>query len=107
GMRIAPEARRDDGLFDVYYAGPMSRWELFSLLPRVYTGAHVNHPKVHRLRGQSVRIVPGAPLYAHVDGDLIPTDNLTFRVQPQALAVAVPAHEAEAVPARQMPARLG
>jgi diacylglycerol kinase (ATP) len=91
GMRIAPHARRDDGLFDVYVADKLSRLQLLGLLPRVYTGSHINHPAVHLLRGREVQITPLAPIHAHVDGDVIDSANLTFRVQPGALSVAVPA----------------
>lgn len=105
GMRIAPTARRDDGLFDVYVAEALSRGQLLKLLPQVYSGAHVKHPGVHLLRGEHVRIVPRGPIHAHVDGDLIDPGSLTFRVRPRALRVALPgAPDEVAVPPA---ARLG
>ena len=90
GMRIVPSARRDDGLFDVCVAEAMSAWELLGLLPRVYTGSHINHPKVRVLRGRHVTVVPDALLAAHVDGDVIESGQTTFAMQAGALSVAVP-----------------
>src|SRR5205085_493115 len=36
GMRISPDARFDDGLLDVVVAGPMSRFELVRIFPKVF-----------------------------------------------------------------------
>lgn len=96
GMRIAPQARRDDGLFDVIVADGMGAGELLGLLPKVYTGGHMKHPKVHLLRGRHVRIEPQGAIHGHVDGDVINADDLTFQVQPRALSVAVPPQAPEA-----------
>ncbi|MGE5674255.1 MAG: diacylglycerol/lipid kinase family protein [Mycobacterium leprae] len=91
GMRIAPSARRDDGVFDVCIADQLSRAELFGLLPRVYTGSHVNHPKIHFLSGRHVQIQARGPIHAHADGDLLKSTDLTFETLVGALNVAVPA----------------
>lgn len=90
GMRIAPPARRDDGLLDVCIADELSRAQLLGLLPRVYTGGHLRHPGVHMLRGRRVVIRPQAPIFAHVDGDVIDAGQLTFEVKPGALLLAAP-----------------
>lgn len=105
GMRIAPTARRDDGLFDVYVAEALTRAQLLALLPQVYTGAHAKHPAIHLLRGENVRITPRGPIHAHVDGDVIDPGGLTFRVRPGALRVALPG--TPEVRKQQPEARLG
>lgn len=93
GMRIAPTARRDDGLFDVYVADQLSPLQLLGLLPRVYTGSHVKHPAIRLLRGREVHIAHEGPIHAHVDGDVIHEPTLNFRTEVGALRVAVPASE--------------
>ena len=45
-MRICPAADPTDGLLDMAIAGPVSRWTLMRIKPRVYAGTHVNHPAV-------------------------------------------------------------
>ncbi len=90
GMRIAPTASREDGLLDVYIAEELTRPQLLGLLPRVYTGGHVRHPKVRLLRGSRVEIRPLAPIHAHVDGDVIDPVQLSFEARAGALTVALP-----------------
>lgn len=64
GMRIAPDARVDDGLLDVVVIEAASRRELIRALPKVYDGGHVALPEVHVLRGRSVRVsgTPAVPI---------------------------------------------
>lgn len=90
GMRIAPDARRDDGLLDVCVVEGMSRTELLRIFPGVYAGQHVKHPKIRMLRGREVQIRPQAPMRLHADGDVLGLTEFTFRVEPGALAVAMP-----------------
>lgn len=90
GMRIAPDARRDDGLLDVCIVEGMSRTELLRVFPGVYAGQHVHHPKIRMLRGREVQIRPHSPMRLHADGDLLGLTEFSFRVEPGALSVAMP-----------------
>ncbi|WP_158590039.1 diacylglycerol/lipid kinase family protein [Amnibacterium setariae] len=56
GMRLAPDARVDDGLLDVLVAAPLSRRALLRLLPRVFRGTHVDDEHVDIVRGRVVSI---------------------------------------------------
>lgn len=55
-MLMAPDARIDDGLFDVVIAKPLSRTSLLSTFPKIYEGTHPSHPGVRILRGRSATI---------------------------------------------------
>ena len=89
GMRVAPAASLDDGLFDVIAVGGLRPWEIFWHAPKIYRGTHVAVRKVtvHRARTVSVTSPPGLPLVA--DGELIGTTPASFRVLPLALRVQV------------------
>ena len=56
GMRVAPEARFDDGLLDLVIAGPLSRLAALRIFPKVYRGTHVSHSAIMVLRTASVLI---------------------------------------------------
>jgi YegS/Rv2252/BmrU family lipid kinase len=58
GMWIAPEARCDDGLFDVLYTGGNGKAYFLSLLARVFAGKHVGARGVSAARSRTVRMVP-------------------------------------------------
>ena len=69
GMRICPQARLDDGLFDVVILEPVSTLEFIKVFPTVYSGKHINHPKVRTMRAQKVQIEGSTIAYA--DGERI------------------------------------
>lgn len=50
GMRIAPDAKIDDGLLDLVIVKEVPKPVLLSIFPKVYTGKHVGHPAVEVVR---------------------------------------------------------
>lgn len=69
GMNICPQAQLHDGLFDVVILEPVSTLEFIRTFPKVYSGSHINHPKVKTLRAKKVSINANAVAYA--DGERI------------------------------------
>ena len=51
GMKIAPDAEPDDGLFDVLLIGDVTKLDLVATMPKIYRGTHLPHPKAELLRG--------------------------------------------------------
>ena len=84
GLRIAPNAQLDDGLFDVVIVAPVSKLTLLRVFPRVRKGTHLSHPAVSVLRARRVKI-DAADVTAYVDGErlgpLPRTFDLVERVQ--------------------------
>ncbi|WP_225754529.1 diacylglycerol kinase family protein [Actinotalea sp. Marseille-Q4924] len=93
GMRIAPDARMDDGLLDVLVAGPLSRTQLLTVFPRVFSGGHVDHPACTVLRSRSVLVEPSAlgptPPVAYADGERLGPLPLLAEVVPGAVRLLV------------------
>jgi len=58
GMKIAPQAKLDDGLFDVVLVKRMKKLEFFRNVWRIYTGSHLSHPKISLIRGQKIEAYP-------------------------------------------------
>lgn len=90
GMCVAPEARLDDGLFDVVIIrGARSKVTLLPQLPRLYDGSHVALPIVQIRRARSVSVTPlsnaVAPLWLDVDGESPAPAPASFDVLPAAL----------------------
>lgn len=69
GMRIAPDARLDDGLLDVCVVGDISRLTALRQLPNLYRGTHVSHPQVAMRRGANIGIDGEATTRIHLDGE--------------------------------------
>ena len=74
GMKVAPDAQPDDGLFDVVIMLDAKRSDTIKAMNQIYTGAHIHHPSVKVIRGASIIATPvqateGAPVFLDVDGE--------------------------------------
>jgi len=90
GMRVAPDARPDDGVFDVIIMGGATRAEALADMKLIYTGEHVNLPHVRVVRGAKVIAVPvaetkGRPVLLEMDGESAGRLPATFEILPRAL----------------------
>lgn len=87
GMLIAPEAKVDDGLLDLFVVHEISRPELIRIFPKVYTGGHVTHAAVEFIRAKSLHIdAHQMPVFA--DGEAAGHAPVTVTVCPGSLLVA-------------------
>jgi diacylglycerol kinase (ATP) len=70
-FRMAPQAKPDDGWLDLVLLPKVSKLEALTLLPCLFTGRHLQHPKAVARRVQRVLIEskPGTPL--HADGEVL------------------------------------
>lgn len=89
GMYIAPNARPDDGLFDVVTIGDVDKVDLLQTMPRVYKGTHLTHPKLSVYRARRVRVVSKQEMWLQADGEALGRAPVTFRVRPACLRIKV------------------
>ncbi|HJZ86015.1 MAG TPA: diacylglycerol kinase family protein [Polyangia bacterium] len=93
GMMIAPEAKLDDGRFDVVELGDFSRLELLTGGMKVYRGTHLGLPKVTLARAQLVEAEPGQAserVLLDVDGEQPGRLPARFRLLPGVLRLKLP-----------------
>lgn len=90
GMWLAPEARPDDGLFDVVLFGDISKGDFVGNVLKIYRGTHLAHPKIELLRSATVSVESAEPLPMELDGEQPGTTPATFEIVPGALRVRVP-----------------
>jgi len=82
-MMIAPEARIDDGFFDVVILSPLSRMSLLHTFPKIFKGTHGDNPAVRFIRGRSasVRTDPAKALLP--DGEVFGTTPTEVTILPR------------------------
>jgi diacylglycerol kinase (ATP) len=90
GMMITPDAEPDDGLFDVLLIGDLTKTELVRVMPKIYRGTHLPHPKGEVLRGAAVAIEADEPLPIQLDGEQPGTTPVRFEIVPAAIRLRVP-----------------
>jgi diacylglycerol kinase (ATP) len=90
GMRVAPGAEPDDGLFQVIMIGDVTKLDFLTTSPRLYSGKYVSHRKIEMLTSATVAVDAAEPLPLELEGEPIGTTPVRFAIVPQALRVRVP-----------------
>jgi diacylglycerol kinase family enzyme len=91
GMKLVPGARFDDGVLDLIEMGGMSRFDaLLRIVPRLYSGGHVHHPKVQMSRGTTFDFSSEVETLVDLDGETVGRLPLRVSVLPGAFKVGAP-----------------
>ena len=69
GFQIVPNARIDDGLFDVCIVRPVSSLTVLRLLVTLFWGGHVGHPAVSMHQTRTLKIETDTPMLLYADGE--------------------------------------
>lgn len=87
GLKIAPNARMDDGLLDVLVIKDVSRWTVLKAIRSVYAGAHLANPAIKVAQARRVEVVAPNGVGLEADGEPARGERLTFSLLPGALQV--------------------
>jgi YegS/Rv2252/BmrU family lipid kinase len=91
GMYAAPNAKLDDGLFDVVVCAQTSKATfLLRILPRLFKGTAIELPNFHEMRVREVTVSANRPFAMYADGDPLGDLPVTVRIRPGALNVLAP-----------------
>jgi YegS/Rv2252/BmrU family lipid kinase len=89
GMWIAPEAKADDGLFDIVILDDLSFIESLLNIPRLYKGTHINNPKVSCFRGTTLVAESDEDVLIDVEGEHGGMLPAKFEIIPSSIHVKV------------------
>jgi YegS/Rv2252/BmrU family lipid kinase len=109
GMKIAPDAIPDDGMFDVVAMGDFGFGDVLASGRRLYKGTHLAMAKVTARRARVVEaepIDPGAVVELDVDGEAPGRLPARFELIPAALWFVVPGYASRGGPGAAPPGGL-
>jgi diacylglycerol kinase (ATP) len=89
GMKIAPNAKDDDGLLDVCVIGGVDPFKLACMFPTVYFGRHLRITEVNYFQAARARVETGSPLEVYADGEFVCQTPVEIGVRPGALRFIV------------------
>ncbi len=89
GMKQAPGAIPDDGLFELTLIKDMSKWSVIANVNRLYNGTIGKHEKVEMLQGRHIIIEPKTPVLMEADGESLGQSPFVFTMIPKSLRVVV------------------
>jgi diacylglycerol kinase family enzyme len=90
GMKIAPDAKLNDGKFDLVSVGDLGAFKIFTNAPRLYLGAHLGMQQVGHALAAKVVARPASKteeIAIEIDGELPGRLPATFQIVPNALRV--------------------
>jgi diacylglycerol kinase (ATP) len=87
GMWVAPEARLNDGLFDVVVVGDVSKLDVLTNTRRLYRGTLAEHPKVTTFKACAIELASEQEVFIDLDGELVGRLPARFQILPQKLSV--------------------
>ena len=91
GIKIAPGAEPDDGLFDICLVRKISKARLLAKLPAAFVGKHVGDPAVTMLRATRIEVSTRTPCQLWIDGEVLGATPARFTILPKALRMMLPA----------------
>ena len=87
GMKIAPSANPFDGIAHLTFVSKISRFSLLRFFRRVFSGSHMDHPKVIGMKGKYIQIISN-DLELWADGELIGSSPAVVELISEAIYVA-------------------
>ncbi|MCL6570930.1 MAG: diacylglycerol kinase family lipid kinase [Bacillus sp. (in: Bacteria)] len=85
GMKIAPAAVPDDGLFDITVVHQLARWKLLLVFISVFWGKHIHFKEVKTDIGKVITIQSMTELFVHADGEHLGSTPLSIHLQAKEL----------------------
>ena len=90
GFKIVPNARINDGLFDVCIVRPVSSLTVLRLLVTLFWGGHVGHPAVSIHQTRTLKIETDTPMLLYADGEPMCETPATIEIIKDGLIVMAP-----------------
>ena len=90
GFQIVPDARIDDGFFDVCIVRPVSSLTVLRLLVTLFWGGHVGHPAVSMHQTETLKIETDTPMLLYADGEPMCETPATIEIIKGGLVVMSP-----------------
>ena len=90
GVRLAPEARTDDGELDLVLLEHLGIFEVATMLPTLLMNGEVRTKRQHHRRIKWARIETDRPCAFHGDGEILGMTPVEIRIIPGALRILRP-----------------
>lgn len=94
GMKVAPDAKLDDGFFDVVNIGDINTIRIIRKGYKLYRGSHLDLSEVNAMRAKRLTIESaerGKSVKFETDGEVLGELPATYELIPKALKIIVPA----------------
>jgi diacylglycerol kinase (ATP) len=91
GIRLAPDARLDDGWLEAVIVEDLSAFQVLLLLPHLARSGELRTARVKRFRVRAVKYSTDRACIFHGDGEILGPPPVEIEIVPQAVRVLAPA----------------
>jgi diacylglycerol kinase (ATP) len=82
-MLMAPQARIDDGYFDIIIASKLSRFKLLKAFPKIFKGTHLALDGVRTIKTKQAQLITEKPETMLPDGEIFGTTPTEINILPK------------------------
>lgn len=82
GFHIAPDAKADDGLFDIILIDALNSFRRLHWLPVIEKGKHLGLSFIHHSKAKKIIIESNSAIQSHLDGEYYSSDKLEITILP-------------------------
>lgn len=90
GMQLTPDARLNDGYLDVLLIPALTRKEMLSVFPRIYSGKHLKDKRFRCYKIKSLTFSAADMVKSEADGEILNELPLKIEVMPSSLSIIKP-----------------
>ena len=103
GLYLAPEAKIDDGLFNLVFVNELSASNVLAVLPRLLRRGELPQSRVRQFALRQVRLTANRPCLFHADGEILGPVPVELTIVPHAVQVLAPAQPEAYARREQLP----
>ncbi|MBT8221292.1 MAG: diacylglycerol kinase family lipid kinase [Bacteroidia bacterium] len=87
GMQLAPDAQIDDGLLDLLVIKKVSRFKLFRLFTKIFSGTHLPNNDIQYFRVKHFKVQSDADIPLIIDGETLGSAPFSVKVLPNRIKI--------------------
>lgn len=91
GIRLAPDARVNDGWLEAVIVEDLSAFQVLALLPHLVRSGELRTARIRRFRVRAVKYSTDRSSFFHGDGEILGPTPVEIEIVPQAVRVIAPA----------------
>ncbi len=89
GMKQTPDAKHDDGLFDLTVIKDIKKWSVITGVRRLYNGTIKKHKRVETFMGKRIIVDCDSQLLLEADGESLGHSPFEFDILPRSVKIIV------------------